>query len=50
MTYLTVKAGDWSIEVKAARDYRAELDSEARIGFNAERIYLFDTASGQRLC
>ena len=50
MTYLTVKAGDWSIEVKAARDYRAELDSEARIGFNTARIYLFDTASGQRLC
>ena len=50
MTFLTVKAGDWSIEVKAARDYRAELDSQARIGFNAERIYLFDTASGQRLC
>ena len=50
MTYLTVKAGDWSIEVKAARDYRAELDSPAQIDFNAERIYLFDTASGQRLC
>ena len=49
MTFLSVKAGDQLIEVKADRDYRAELNSQAHVRFNAERIYLFDTATGQRL-
>ena len=37
------------IEVKAHRDYRADLNSDASVGFDPKRIYLFDTASGQRL-
>jgi multiple sugar transport system ATP-binding protein len=49
MTYLTIKADDKLIEVKAHRDYRADLNSDASVGFDPKRIYLFDTASGQRL-
>ncbi|WP_439123801.1 ABC transporter ATP-binding protein [Marivita sp.] len=49
MTYLTIKADDKLIEVKAHRDYRADLNSDAAVGFDPKRIYLFDTASGQRL-
>ncbi|MFC6487200.1 ABC transporter ATP-binding protein [Nitratireductor sp. GCM10026969] len=49
VTYLTVKAGEKLIEVKAGRDYRAQLDAEARVTFDSGRIYLFDTETGQRL-
>jgi multiple sugar transport system ATP-binding protein len=49
MTYLTVKAGDKLIEVKARRDYRADLNSDVSVGFDPKRIYLFDSSSGQRL-
>ena len=49
MTFLTVKAGDKLIEVKADREYRAELNSPVSVGFDPRRIYLFDTGSGQRL-
>ena len=49
MTFLTVKADDKLIEVKADREYRADLNSPVTVGFDPRRIYLFDTASGQRL-
>ncbi len=49
VTYLTVKSGDSLIEVKAARDYRADLDTPVQVDFDPTRLYLFDTESGQRL-
>ncbi|SMX37936.1 sn-glycerol-3-phosphate import ATP-binding protein UgpC [Maliponia aquimaris] len=49
MTFLTLKAGDKLFEVKADRDYRADLDSPAHVRFDPARIYLFDSTSGQRL-
>ena len=49
VTYLTVKAGDKLIEVKADRDYRAALNTPETVTFDLTRIYLFDTATGQRL-
>ena len=49
VTYLTVKAGEKLIEVKAARDYRADLDAAVKVDFDLARLYLFDTATGKRL-
>lgn len=49
MTFLTIKAGNKLIEVKADRDYRAELGLGESVLFDSQRIYLFDTASGDRL-
>ena len=49
MTFLTVKAGEKLIEVKADREYRSDLNSPVTVGFDPRRIYLFDTGSGQRL-
>lgn len=49
ITYLTIKAGDKLVEVKANRDYRAELNSTAHVGFDPARIYLFDTPTGERI-
>jgi multiple sugar transport system ATP-binding protein len=48
-TYLTVSAGGQRIEVKAARDFRAALDSAIAIAFDPARLYFFDAADGQRL-
>ncbi|MEQ9214498.1 MAG: ABC transporter ATP-binding protein [Marinovum algicola] len=49
LTYLTVKAGDKLIEVKARRDYRAELNTPETVSFDPPRIYLFDGDTGLRL-
>jgi multiple sugar transport system ATP-binding protein len=49
VTYLTVKAGEKLIEVKAARDYRADLDSQVHVDFDPSRLYLFDAGTGARL-
>jgi multiple sugar transport system ATP-binding protein len=49
MTFLTLKAGDLLVEIKADRGYRAELNISESIGFDLERIYLFDAQSGERL-
>ena len=49
ITYLTVKAGDRLIEVKADRTYRADLERPERISFDPDRLYLFETDSGRRL-
>jgi multiple sugar transport system ATP-binding protein len=48
-TYLTVKAGEKLVEVKADRDFRADLDTPVAVGFDVTRLYLFDTATGDRL-
>lgn len=49
MTYLTLRAGDKLIEVKADRAYRAELGKPEAVRFDPGRIYLFDGASGARI-
>ncbi len=48
-TYLTMKAGNKLIEVKADRDYRADLNIDEKVRFDPTRIYLFDGESGERL-
>ena len=49
VTYLTLKAGERLIEVKADRDYRAVLNSQEHVDFDPARLYLFDAATGGRL-
>lgn len=49
VTYLTVKAGDKLIEVKADRTYRADLDAPVQVAFDPDRIYLFDSEDGKRI-
>ncbi len=49
MTYLTLKAGDKLLEIKAPRTYRAGLDSPETVAFDPAHIYLFDSATGARL-
>jgi multiple sugar transport system ATP-binding protein len=48
-TYLTVKLGETLFEVKAERDYRSPLDVPVAVRFDPRRIYLFDTATGERI-
>ena len=48
-TYLTVAGGKALFEVKALRDFRAPLDGPISIGFDAARLYFFDTTTGLRL-
>jgi multiple sugar transport system ATP-binding protein len=48
VTYLTVLAGTTKIEVKAARDYRSEIDVPIGIAFDPAHLYFFDE-SGQRI-
>jgi multiple sugar transport system ATP-binding protein len=48
-TYLTVKIDARFFEVKAARDFRADLDSAIGIRFDSRRLYFFDASSGRRL-
>ncbi len=49
LTVLTVRAGEKLIEIKAPRDYRSELDVIERIAFDRERLYFFDSDTGQAL-
>lgn len=49
ITYLTLKAGEKMIEVKAHRDYRAELGVPEQVSLDQTRLCLFDTASGDRI-
>jgi multiple sugar transport system ATP-binding protein len=48
VTYLTVLAGTKQIEVKAARDFRSDIDRVIGISFDPARLYFFDEA-GQRI-
>jgi len=47
MTYLTVLAGAKKLEVKAARDYRSDIDRPISIGFDPARLYYFDEAGNR---
>ena len=49
VTYLTLKVGESLVEVKADRAYRAALGQGESVRFDPDRIYLFETGSGQRL-
>ncbi|MBA3324937.1 MAG: ABC transporter ATP-binding protein [Rhodobacteraceae bacterium] len=48
-TFLTLKAGERLIEIKAARGYRSALDVGETVSFDRARLYFFDTATGQRI-
>ena len=48
VTYLTVSTGTRQIEVKAARDFRSDIDVGISIGFDPARLYFFDQ-QGQRI-
>ncbi len=48
VTYLTVTTGARQIEVKAARDFRSDIDVAITIGFDPSHLYFFD-AAGQRI-
>jgi multiple sugar transport system ATP-binding protein len=48
VTYLTVLAGSKKIEVKAARDYRSDIDVAIGIAFDPAHLYFYDE-SGQRI-
>lgn len=48
LTYLTISAGGKHLEVKAARDFRVDIDSSIGIGFDPDRIYYFGP-DGRRL-
>ena len=49
VTYLSLRAGGKLVEVKADRDFRAELNTPAGVSLDPERLFLFDAASGKRL-
>ena len=49
MTFLTLQIDGVHFEVKADRDYRAELDSEVTVAFDPNRIYFFDSETGARI-
>ena len=49
MTYLTVKAGEHTIEVKADRNFRADLGDTAHLNFDVNRLSYFDTNTGRRI-
>ena len=49
LTYLTIKAGEDLIEVKADRGYRADLDAPEHVAFNLDRLYFFDPETGIRV-
>lgn len=48
-TYLSIKAGKSFVEVRCERDFRQELDTPIAIRFDPDRLYYFDTDSGERL-
>lgn len=49
LTYLSVLAGDNTLDIKANRDYRSELGEIEAIAFDMQRLYFFDSATGMRL-
>ena len=49
MTYLTVRTGEHTIEVKADRNFRAELGDTAHLDFDLNRINYFDAITGSRI-
>ncbi len=49
MTYLTLKTGDETFEIKAERSYRADLGKTETISFDPDRLYFFDATTGKRI-
>lgn len=49
MTFLTLQAGETTIEIKADRGYRAALGAEEKVAFDSSRLYFFDAETGQRV-
>ncbi|MEO0568398.1 MAG: ABC transporter ATP-binding protein [Pseudomonadota bacterium] len=49
VTYLTIKAGPKMIELKAHRDFRAQLGEAVQVRFDPERLFLFDQKTGERV-
>lgn len=49
MTFLTLAVGGKHVEIKADRDYQGTLGNTQTIAFNKERLYFFDSESGQRI-
>ncbi|ASP83063.1 ABC transporter ATP-binding protein [Sinorhizobium meliloti] len=41
VTYLTVRTASRKIEIKAARDFRAGIDSAVTVGYDPDRLYFF---------
>ncbi|NIA68704.1 ABC transporter ATP-binding protein [Pelagibius litoralis] len=48
-TLVSLRTDDDLFEIRADRDFRAPLDTTAHIGFDLDRLYLFDGATGERL-
>ncbi|SIQ47100.1 carbohydrate ABC transporter ATP-binding protein, CUT1 family [Rhizobium sp. RU35A] len=48
ITYLTVQTGKRAVEIKAARDFRAPIDTPISIGFDLSRLYFF-SENGERI-
>ena len=46
---LTLRAGSESIEIKADRDYNSELGIRESVKFDTDRLYFFNTETGQRI-
>ena len=49
ITYLSLKAGENVVEVKADRNYRAELDTVQNVTVDESRLFFFDMGTGDRL-
>ena len=49
ITYLSLKVGEKVVEVKADRNYRAELDTVQNVTVDESRLFFFDMGTGERL-
>ncbi|MCY4327857.1 MAG: hypothetical protein OXC53_09760, partial [Rhodobacteraceae bacterium] len=49
MTVLTLRVGEKNLEIKADRDYRSELGVQENVVFDTNRLYFFDSQSGERV-
>lgn len=49
ITYLSLKVGEKMVEVKADRNYRAELDTFQNVTVDESRLFFFDMCTGERL-
>ncbi len=49
ITYLSLKLGENVVEVKADRNYRAELDTVQNVTVDESRLFFFDMGTGERL-
>ena len=49
ITYLSLKVGENVVEVKADRNYRAELDTVQNVTVDESRLFFFDMGTGDRL-